>query len=79
MKTYLNNLISEKSNINMNTPIQVEGESGTNFMTVKTIVEHILIAPKREQSAIKTMLVKIDFYNASVLDYFKHLAQALAI
>ena len=78
MKTYLKNLISEKSNIDMGTPIYVEGESGTNFMTVETVVEHILIAPSHEQKAIRTMLVKIDFHNACVLDYFKHLAQAIA-
>ncbi|MFT5724165.1 MAG: hypothetical protein ACI9JN_001282 [Bacteroidia bacterium] len=78
MKTYLNNLISEKANINMETTIQVEGLSGTNFMSVGIVVEHILIATKKEQDAIRNMLVKIDFHNASILDYFKHLAQALA-
>ena len=79
MKTYLNNLISEKANINMDTEIQVEGPSGTNFMSVQVVVEHILIASKKEQEGIRTMLVRIDFHNACVLDYFKHLAKAIAI
>ena len=79
MKTYLNNLISEKANISMTTPIEVEGASGTNFMNVGVIVEHILIAPKTEQQAIKNVLVKIDFNNGDILDFFKHLAKALAI
>ena len=78
MKNYLNNLISEKSNISMNTEIEVEGNSGTNFMTVGIVVEHILIAPKSEQDAIKNMLVKIDFHNGDVLHFFKHLAGAIA-
>jgi hypothetical protein len=78
MKTYLENLISEKANINMDTDITVEGASGTNFMSVGVVVEHILIAPKREQDAIRTMLVKIDFHNSCVLSYFKHLAKAIA-
>ena len=78
MKNYLNNLISEKSNISMNTEIEVEGNSGTNFMTVGIVVEHILIAPKAEQDAIKNMLVKIDFHNGDVLHFFKHLAGAIA-
>ena len=78
MITYLNNLISEKANISMTTPIEVEGASGTNFMNVGVIVEHILIAPKSEQAAIKNVLVKIDFNNGDVLDFFKHLAKALA-
>ena len=79
MTTYLNNLISEKANISMTTPIEVEGASGTNFMNVGVIVEHILIAPKTEQQAIKNVLVKIDFNNGDILDFFKHLAKALAI
>lgn len=33
----------------------------------------------QEQSAIKAMLVKIDFMNGDCLDYFRHLAQALAM
>ena len=78
MKTYLNNLISEKANISMTTPIEVEGASGTNFMNVGVIVEHILIAPKTEQQAIKNVLVRIDFNNGDVLDFFKHLAKAIA-
>ena len=78
MKNYLNNLISEKANISMNTPIEVEGASGTNFMNVGIIVEHILIAPKSEQEAIKNVLVKIDFHNGDILDFFKHLAKAIA-
>jgi len=78
IKTYLTNLISEKSSIHMHTPINVEGPSGMNFMTVEVVVEHILITSKKEQDAIRTMLVKIDFHNADILDYFKHLAQALA-
>ena len=78
MKTYLNNLISEKANISMTTPIEVEGASGTNFMNVGVIVEHILIAPKAEQQAIKNVLVRIDFNNGDILDFFKHLAKALA-
>lgn len=77
-KRYLTTLIEEKDGINMETPIEVEGASGTNFMSVGIVVEHILIAPHREQEAIRRMLVKIDFHNASVLDYFKHLAKALA-
>ncbi len=78
MKTYLNNLISEKSNISMSTPIEVEGNSGTNFMNVEIVVNHILMANSSEQEQIKKMLVNIDFYNGDILDFFKHLAKALA-
>ena len=79
MKNYLNNLISEKANLSMDTPIELEGASGTNFMSVGVIVEHILIAPKSEQEAIKNILVKIDFNNGDILHFFNHLAKAIAI
>lgn len=77
-KRYLTMLIEEKAGIEMETPIEVEGASGLNMMSVGVVVEHILIASHREQEAIRRMLVKIDFHNASVLDYFVHLAKALA-
>lgn len=79
MKTYLNNLINEKSGIDMETIIEVDGPSGGNIIPLGCVVEAILQAPKREQDGIRTMLVKIDFVNGSVLDYFKHLAQAIAV
>jgi len=31
-----------------------------------------------EQKAIKNILVKIDFQNGNIMDFFKHLAQAIA-
>jgi len=78
MKNYLNNLINEKSNLDLNAPIEVMGASGVNFMTLETVVEHILIAPVSEQQAIRKMLVKIDFLNGDCMHFFKHLAQAIA-
>ncbi len=79
MKTYLNNLITEKSGIDFETMIEVEGPSGLNVMPLQILVDAILSAPKSEQNVIRTMLVKIDFVNGNVMDYFKHLAQAVAI
>ena len=77
MKNYFRTFLEEKG-ISLDTPIEVQGAGGTNFMNVGVIVEHIEIAPKREQEAIRTMLIKIDFHNAPVVPYFKHLAQAIA-
>lgn len=48
-------------------------------MTVQNVLEAIKQAPSHEQDAIKIMLIRIDFANASVLDYLKHLAQAIAL
>ena len=78
LKTYLELLIGEKEGISMDTAIEVEGPSGTNFMNVQVVCEHILIAPKQEQDDIKKMLVKIDFNNGDILHFFTYLAQAIA-
>lgn len=75
---WLDTFIDEKG-INRETPIQVEGESGLNFMTVETVVEAMKAAPAREQAAIKATFVKIDFANGDCLHFIKHLAGALAI
>ena len=79
METYLNNLISEKDGISMDTDIEVEGPSGTNFMVLKNVVDMILIAPEYEQKEIRNVLVKIDFHNGDVMHFFNHLAKAIAL
>ena len=79
MKTYLENLISEKDGIDMETIISVNGPSGMNQIPLQCLVDTILVAPKTEQAAIRSMLVKIDFMNGDVMHYFRHLAQAIAL
>ena len=77
-KKWIDTFLSEKG-IDLDHMFTVEGpEWGSNHMSVGVIVEHMKIAPKTEQDGIKNMLVRIDFANASVLDYLKHLAGALA-
>jgi len=75
--TWLDTFLSEKG-IDLETVVEAEGPSGTNFIPVACLVELMKGAPKSEQVGIKTMLVRIDFANASVLDYLKHLAKAVA-
>jgi|TARA_R110000764_G_scaffold229620_1_gene320546 hypothetical protein len=77
MKNYLNALISEKG-LNTEATIEVEGNSGTNFIPLGVVIEHILIANSTEQAQIKNTLVKIDFHNGDVMHFFTHLAQAIA-
>jgi len=76
-KTYLTTLIEEKGQ-SLDMALEVEGPSGTNYMTLEILVAAIAAAPAHEQKAIKHNLVKIDFVNGNVFDYFKHLAQAIA-
>jgi hypothetical protein len=77
MKTYLNNLIEEKG-LDLEEIIEVQGESGTNFIPLGVVVEHILIAPDHEKKQIRNVLVKIDFKNGDVMHFFKYLAEAIA-
>jgi hypothetical protein len=57
---------------------EMESQNGTfNIIDSDVVIEHIKIAPDHEQKAIKEMIVKIDFKNGNVNDFFKHLAGAL--
>jgi hypothetical protein len=77
-QTWLSTFISEKG-IDTEEILTVTGPSGPNHIPVGCLVEAINQAPAHEQSAIKTTIVKIDFFNGDVLHYFRHLAQAIAI
>jgi len=75
---WLDTLIEEK-NLDTETCFEVEGPSGPNFIPLGCVLEAIEAAPAHEKRAIEHMLVKIDFVNGDVMDYFRHLAQAIAI
>lgn len=78
-KTWLNTFVDEKQ-LDRDQVIAVQGPVyGTNYIPLNALLETILNAPKHEQKGIKDMLVRIDFVNGDSMDYFKHLAQAIAI
>lgn len=75
---WLDTFLEEKE-IDMEEVLTVKGKAwGTNYIPVGVVVRAMKMAPKHEQDAIKTMLVKIDFANAPVRPYLAHLAQAIA-
>lgn len=74
---WLDTFIEEKG-IDLNDVVEITTNNNTHFFEIGNIVEHIKATTKEEQTAIKDMIVKIDFYNGDVIDYFKHLAKALA-
>jgi len=76
-KQWLDTFISEK-NLPMENTFTIEKNNNLNIMTYKTIYEHMLIANDQEQKKIKDTIVKIDFLNGNVLDFFKHLGNAIA-
>ena len=49
----------------------------THWISNEVVIEAIMGAPKYEQKAISHMLRRLDFANANVNDYLKHLAGAL--
>lgn len=48
---------------------------GNNIFDYGFIVEAIKVTSVKEQNMIKNMLVRIDFCNGDIRDYFKHLAK----
>lgn len=73
---WLDTFIEEKG-ISLEDTFSLEGDENFHIFEVGNVIENIKIAPPEEQAQIKDMLVKIDFNNGSVLDYLRHLAQAL--
>lgn len=75
---WLDTFIEEKE-IDTEDLLEAEGPSGTNWIPVECLLDAIKVAPPHEQEAIKDMIVQIDVRNGNVLDYFEHLAKAIAI
>ena len=77
--TWLDTFLEEKG-IDVEQIMEIQGEFyGTNFIPVSELINQIKQAPFSERQGIKNMLVRIDYLNASVMDYLKHLAKAIAI
>ena len=75
-KIWIDTFIEEKD-LPMNETITIDNNGTIHIMTYQTIYEHMLIANDKEQKQIKNMIVRIDFMNGNILDYFKHLAKCL--
>lgn len=74
---WLDTFIEEKG-IDLEQVIEIKTETNTHYFEVGNIIDNIKATTPEEQAKIKDMIVKIDFYNGDVVDYFRHLAQALA-
>lgn len=76
---WLKTFIAEK-NIDPELILEVEGpELGTNLIPVEVLIDAICSAPRVEREAIRKMMIRIDFMNGNILDYFRHLAKAIAL
>lgn len=74
---WLDTFIEEKE-IDLKQVIEIKTETNIHYFEVGNIIDNIKSTTSEEQAEIKDMIVKIDFYNGDVVDYFRHLAQALA-
>ena len=75
---WLDTFVDEKR-LNRDFVMEIAGNSGPNFIPLQCLLDEIKVAPKHEQNQIKNMLVRIDFINGDIMDFFKHIAQAIAI
>lgn len=59
---------------------EVESPNGTANMIPSELVIDVILnsCPADEQERIANMIRRLDFANADILDYLKHLARALA-
>ena len=75
---WLDTFVSEKG-LDLEHRFRVEGPSGENSIPLACLLDAIKAAPANEQAAIKTGIVRLDFANAPILPFFKHLAGAIAL
>ena len=75
---WLNTFVEEKG-LSLDHTFVKDGEFGPNYISLEVLIEHIKMTCNQEQNAIKDMIVRIDFANGNVIDFFDHLAGAIAI
>ena len=75
---WLDTFLNEKG-FDLEECFEVEGPSGTNYMSYGVVIEHIKIASAREQHDIKDVLVRLDFFHKDVKGYLRHLSKAIVI
>lgn len=74
---WIDTFIEEKG-IDLEQVIEIKTENNTHYFEIGNIIANIKATTPEEQAGIKDMIIKIDFHNGDVVDYFRHLAQALA-
>jgi len=74
---WLDTFIAEKG-IDLEATFQFDNDNGFNIMPYGVVVEAIKTTTGSERASIKNTIVKIDFANGDVLDFFRHLGRGLA-
>ena len=76
-KNWIDTFIDEKD-LPMEDTFTIDKNGTMNIMSYKTIYEHMLIANDQEQEQIKNMIVKIDYMNGNILNFFQYLGGLIA-
>jgi hypothetical protein len=76
-KNWIDTFIDEKD-LPMEDTFTINKNGTMNIMSYKTIYEHMLIANDQEQEQIKNMIVKIDYMNGNILNFFQYLGKLIA-
>ena len=58
---------------------EVGGDAGMNWMPLGAVVDFVKTLDAATKAKIKATIVKIDFINGDVLDFFKYMAKGMAI
>jgi len=56
---------------------EIEHNGQTHFIDSETVIEAILASQGVERNKIAGTLFRLDFNNASIVDYLKHLAECM--
>ena len=74
---YFRTLVQEKG-IDLETIIEVEGESGVNFIPLEMVIIFLEGGSRTAQRDAERHLTRIDFHNGDVMHFFKHIAKFMA-
>ncbi|MFZ2176589.1 MAG: hypothetical protein WAW17_21620 [Rhodococcus sp. (in: high G+C Gram-positive bacteria)] len=75
---WIDTLVEEKG-YNLEYRFEVPGAGGVDSIPLGFVVDGCKQTVPEERAKIKTALVNLDFRGGDLLDYFGHLAKALAI
>lgn len=75
---WLDVFVAEKG-LDTEVVFEVEGDAGTNLVPLGAVVDFVKNVDAATKAKIKNTIVKIDFVNGDVLDFFKFMAKGMAI
>ena len=75
---WLDVFVAEKG-LDREVVFEVEGDAGMNLVPLGVVVDFVKTVDAATKAKIKNTIVKIDFVNGDVLDFFKFMAKGIAI